>query len=63
MGLLWELFQEYQIGKGKGSHNNLEEWVAQNDADLTALWDLVGQMAQRIDDLEKQLYSESGGTV
>jgi hypothetical protein len=56
MSLLWELFQEYQIGKQKSNHSSLDELVAQHEQDLMTLGELVGQMAQRIDELEAQVY-------
>jgi hypothetical protein len=58
MSLLWELFQEYQIGKRRTSHDSLEQVVTEQDEEIAGLCDIVGEMAKRIDELEAQVYGE-----
>lgn len=59
MSLLWELFQEYQIGKRKQDNRSLEETVLDQDEIIAQLCDFVGEMAKRIDELEAEVYGVS----
>ncbi len=52
MSLLWELFQEYQIGQRKTDHQSIEEMVTTHDKEIGELVDIIGEMAKRIDQLE-----------
>jgi hypothetical protein len=59
MGLFWELFQEHQLGQRQQGIDNVADHVSALDDDLTWLYDVVGKMAQRIDELEAQLSNGS----
>ena len=55
MGLFWELFQEHQLSQRQQGLDSVDDHVSALDNDLTWLYDVVGKMAQRIDELEARL--------
>ncbi len=61
MSLVWELFQEYQIGKRKNDNATLEETVSIQDEEIAGLCDIVGEIAKKVDELEAQLAEFKGG--
>lgn len=60
MGLLWELFQEHQIGQRKISHNDLAEDVETHDQELTEIAGILEEMTKRIDALEAEVANLTG---
>lgn len=52
MGFWWDAFQQYQIGKESSRSGTLEERVAAIEGDLDTAYDVVEQMAGRIEQLE-----------
>lgn len=52
MGFWWDAFQQYQISKESSRSGTLEERVASLEGDLDTAYDVIEQMAGRIEQLE-----------
>lgn len=53
MGFWWDAFQQYQIGKQSSRSGTIEERVGALESDLDTAYDVMQQMAERIEQLEQ----------
>ena len=59
MGMLWELFQEYQISKRKRQTGSVEERIAALTEELDFVESLLAQVIPLVEDLSGQQIESS----
>ncbi len=63
MGFWWDAFQQYQISKESSRSGTLEERVASLEGDLDTAYDVIEQMAGRIEQLESAVLPPEASAV
>ena len=53
MGFWWDMFQQYQIGQQDSRSGNAEERIAGLEQELDTVYQVLEQMANRLDELEQ----------
>lgn len=52
MGFWWDIFQQYQIGNQSSRTGSVEERLAGVESELDTVYQVMEQMADRLDELE-----------